>query len=214
MMARHRKGPNGILAAMSPSRAGSRGGRPRGPREPRRLPDRRRDAAPHDPAAPPRAPRSAVDEEHDDGAERGLERACEERERGARPAEPCARQHDELGVAEAHARPPAERPVPDDERQPDSDQTHPRSEKRVAPAETAKARRREAEEGAADRDRIGQEHVRQVDERCGDERQGEGEVRQEDRGCVHERRVPRERPDRRPGRSPSATRPPRTSTAT
>ena len=55
------------------------------------------------------------------------------------------------------------------------------AEQGVGPAEPSKTRGCEAEERAPDGDRIGQIHVREVDEGRRHERQGEGEVREEDR---------------------------------
>ena len=217
MIARHRNGPNGRRAAMSP-RPGARrrAGRPRAPVAPRRRP------APPPAAAPRGRARTASGSSILPSTRRRTTApavACtaprEEREHGSRPAEPGAREHDELRVAEAHARPPAERLVADDERaarRPRSRPTAPRNASaHVRPRSPGVARPNRV---PPMRDRVRQVHVRGVDERGRHERHREREVGEEERGRVHEGRARPEAGGRRARRWRRRCTPPRTSTAT
>ena len=71
----------------------------------------------------------------------------------------------ELRIAEAHTHPAAQRLVADDERQPHSDESDPRTEECIEPTEISQARRRDSKKCAADRDCVGKVHVLRVDER-------------------------------------------------
>jgi hypothetical protein len=99
------------------------------------------------------------------------------------PAEPSARHHHELCIAESHARAAADPPIDDAKGQPHHHEANCRAEERVEKVERRAQRKRgQTKHGPAHRYRIRNVHVLEIDERHRHQGKREDQVGAEDRG--------------------------------